>query len=97
MWCAIFSLLLVSGLCYGSVRFSPKELTINIDEVALVQVMLQNETDHWKPADLVALYNERPYLASVDAYLSVEIIHNKSRLGEFNVTGVFLGTNRTTS
>jgi hypothetical protein len=92
MWLISCSLLIVTGLCHGSVHFSPSELYINIDEVELVQVIVENETEHYKP-DLVAIYNERTYLANVDAYLSeVEIFDNGSWTGEFNVIGVFLGT-----
>jgi len=89
MWLITYSLLLVSGLCFGSVQFRPSELRINIDEVELVQVIVENETD-----SLVALFNERTYLANVDANLSeVEIYDNGSWSGEFKVTGVFLGKN----
>jgi hypothetical protein len=57
-----------------------------------MQVIVENETDSLKPDGLVALFNERPYLANVDSYLSeVENFNNGSWSGKFNVTGVFLG------
>jgi hypothetical protein len=91
MWLFPYSLLLISGLCHGSVRFNPSELYINIDEVESVQVIVENEIEHFKPG-LVALKNERTFLANVDAYLSeMEIFDNGSWVGAFNVTGVFLG------
>jgi hypothetical protein len=91
MWLITFLVLSVSGLCYGSVRFNPSELPINIEEVKLVQVIVENETEYYK-SDMVALNNERTFLAKVDAYLSdVKVFDNGSWTGEFNVTGMFIG------
>jgi hypothetical protein len=95
---AIVCTLLSSSADAFKWNFIPPDLHVGIDEAKLVHVIIENSTNdaqQLRENSIIFLRSERPNLAKADAVVRhVETFENGTWLGEFNVTGVFLGESK---